>query len=71
MSWWFRNCKYNLLKGNGVSYQLTFDGPTTHYSVERLITNQQKYKQYYKDYKELNEHWCIFEFNYNERIKIS
>ena len=54
---------YDLLKGNGVSYQLTFDGPTTHYTVERLITNQQKYKQYYKDYKELNEHWCIFEFN--------
>ena len=46
---------YDLLKGNGVSYQLTFDGPTTHYSVERLITNQQKYKQYYKDYKELKE----------------
>ena len=44
-----------LLKGNGVSYHLTFDGPTTPYYVDKLITNQQKYKQYYKDYKELQE----------------
>ena len=34
--------KYNLLKGNGVSYQLTFDGPTTPYYVNSLIPDNKK-----------------------------
>ena len=43
-----------LLKGNGVSYQLTFDGPTTPYYVDKLL-NENKQKKYYKDYRELKE----------------
>jgi len=46
---------YGLLKGNGVSYQLTFDGPTTHYYVDWVIKDQNKYKKYYEDYRELKE----------------
>jgi len=46
---------YGLLKGNGVSYQLTFDGPTTPYYVDRLFSDEKKYKKYYKDYKELQD----------------
>ena len=46
---------YKLLKGNGVSYQLTFDGPTTPYYVDKLFTDEKKYKKYYKDYRELQE----------------
>ena len=37
---------YGLLKGNGVSYQLTFDGPTTPYYVDRLFTDEKKHKKY-------------------------
>ena len=44
---------YGLLKGNGVSYQLTFDGPTTPYYVDKLITDESKQKKYYQDYREL------------------
>ena len=47
------NC--NLLKGNGVSYQLTFDGPTTPFYVDKLITNEEKQRMYFQDYKELQE----------------
>ena len=43
-----------LLKGNGVSYQLTFDGPTTPYYVDKLLS-ENKYKKYYKDYRELQK----------------
>ena len=46
---------YGLLKGNGVSYQLTFDGPTTPYYVDWVIKDQDKYKKYYEDYRELKE----------------
>jgi len=46
---------YGLLKGNGVSYQLTFDGPTTPYYVDWVIKDQNKYKKYYEDYRELKE----------------
>ena len=44
---------YGLLKGNGVSYQLTFDGPTTPYYVDKLITDESRQKKYYQDYREL------------------
>ena len=44
---------YGLLKGNGVSYQLTFDGPTTPYYVNYIIKDGDKLKKYYKDYIEL------------------
>ena len=46
---------YGLLKGNGVSYQLTFDGPTTPYYVDKLITDESKQKKYYQDYRELQD----------------
>ncbi len=46
---------YGLLKGNGVSYQLTFDGPTTPYYVDKLITDESRQKKYYQDYIELQE----------------
>ena len=38
---------YGLLKGNGVSYQLTFDGPTTPYYVNYIIKDDEKLKKYY------------------------
>ena len=47
--------KYNLLKGNGVSYQLTFDGPTTPYYVKSLITDNEKYRDYFIHYKKLKK----------------
>ena len=46
---------YGLLKGNGVSYQLTFDGPTTPYYVDKLITDESRQKKYYQDYRELQD----------------
>ena len=47
--------KYNLLKGNGVSYQLTFDGPTTPYYVNSLIPDNKKYRDYFTHYKKLKK----------------
>ena len=44
-----------LVKGNGVSYQLTFDGPTTPYYVDKLITDESRQKKYYQDYRELQD----------------
>ena len=46
---------YGLLKGNGVSYQLTFDGPTTPYYVDKLIKDKSRQKKYYQDYRELQD----------------
>jgi len=46
---------YGLLKGNGVSYQLTFDGPTTPYYIDKLITDESRQKKYYQDYRELQD----------------
>ena len=46
---------YGLLKGNGVSYQLTFDGPPTPYYVDKLITDESRQKKYYQDYRELQD----------------
>jgi len=46
---------YKLLKGNGVSYQLTFDGPTTPYYVDWIIKDEHRFKMYYQDYRELQK----------------
>jgi hypothetical protein len=46
---------YKLLKGNGVSYQLTFDGPTTPYYVDRIVKDEHRFKMYYQDYRELQD----------------
>jgi hypothetical protein len=46
---------YKLLKGNGVSYQLTFDGPTTPYYVDWVIKDEHRFKMYYQDYRELQD----------------
>ena len=46
---------YNLLKKNGVSFQLTFDGPTTPYYVDWIIKDEHRFKMYYQDYRELQK----------------